>query len=171
MFVLLGIRLRSGSLRELVGRTWTSLKSAIEDISSAAVFCLVVIAVGVAWYLVFGKLSRQEQSVSPITVFDMLAWIPVAISTGIVEEFVFRGYLLKQAYALMPNMTLAIALQAVIFSLGHGYHQTLSGLGYKFILGVLFGVLAHRLKGLLPGIISHSFLDFLSGLTGFLSGH
>ena len=51
----------------------------------------------------------------------MTVWVLLSISAGFCEEFVFRGYLQKQFFALTGSDAAAIAGQALIFGVAHGY--------------------------------------------------
>jgi hypothetical protein len=58
----------------------------------------------------------------------------------------------------------AIVLQAGFFSAAHGYHQTAGGFAQKFLIGVLFGVLAQRRNTLFSNVITHAWLDLSGGI-------
>jgi membrane protease YdiL (CAAX protease family) len=63
----------------------------------------------------------------------------------------------------MTRVPAALVLQAVIFGVSHGYQ------GWKqvviiSVLGLLFGLLAHWRKSLVPGMAAHAWADIYSGL-------
>lgn len=75
------------------------------------------------------------------------------------EEIVFRGYLQQQFTALGRNPAAGLVIQAMLFALFHGYHQTPAAFLQHFSFGLLTGILAHWRKSLLPGMIGHAWFD------------
>jgi uncharacterized protein len=169
LFVAIGLHIRGCDLRRLLGRTWTKFPYFRQDVMTAVLFSISTMVVGVSLYLLAGSpmLEHRPSRVLPYSLVDLMAWIPLAISTGIVEELIFRGYFLQQAVAYTRRMDAAVCIQAVLFSLYHGYDQTLVGFVQKFMLGLLFGFLT-KYKGLIPAMISHSIFDLTAGVARFL---
>ncbi len=67
----------------------------------------------------------------------------MALTAGICEEILFRGYLQRQFIAMTGNPALGILLSAVIFGGAHVYQ----GAKQAILLGVygaMFGALAYR---------------------------
>ncbi len=170
LFVAVGLHSCHRDLWSLVGRTWTKSRYCLDDVLVALLFSFVVPAVGVSLYIILGspRLEYLPSTDMPRTLLQLLAWVPLAISTGVVEELVFRGYLLQQAHAYFRRTDVAICAQAVLFSLGHGYRQTPAGFFHKLLLGLCFGVLTHYRKSLFPAMISHSIFDLMAGATSLL---
>jgi len=98
---------------------------------------------------------------------EIAAWVGLSVSAGICEEVVFRGYLQQQFRALTGSAPVAIAVQAVIFGVSHGY-QGLRNTIVIAILGALYGVVAHWRRSLRPGMILHAWTDVVGGI---FSGH
>jgi membrane protease YdiL (CAAX protease family) len=169
LFLAIGLHIRSCDLRTLLGRTWTKFLYFREDLVTALLFSISTMVVGVSLFILVGSpaLEHRPSTILPRSFLDLMAWIPLAISTGIVEELIFRGYFLQQAVAYTRRMDAAVCIQAVLFSLSHGYDQTLVGFFQKLILGLLFGFLT-KYKGLIPAMISHSIFDLTAGIASFL---
>lgn len=79
------------------------------------------------------------------------------------EESIFRGYLLLRLGALTGNVTAAVLLSALIFSLGHGY-QGGAGVIAVGALGVLYALIYLWRGSLLAPMTLH----FLQNATGLL---
>jgi membrane protease YdiL (CAAX protease family) len=170
LFVGVGLRVRNHNLTELIGRTWTKARYFREDVTTGLLFSICVLVLGVSLYILLGSpaLERRPSTILPHTLSDLIAWVPLAISTAVVEELIFRGYFLQQANAYTRSVSSAICIQAVLFSLSHGYGQTFDGYTQKFILGLLFGFLTKYGQGILPATVSHAILDLTAGIVDFL---
>jgi membrane protease YdiL (CAAX protease family) len=98
---------------------------------------------------------------------EILVWLLLSLTAGFCEEIVFRGYLRMQ-FAAWLGMPFGILGSSVIFGLGHLYQGRNAAIAIGFY-GILLALLAFNRKSLLPGIMSHSWQDILSGLLmGFL---
>jgi membrane protease YdiL (CAAX protease family) len=89
--------------------------------------------------------------------------IVVAISAGVCEEIVFRGYLQRQFRALTGSAPIAVLLQAVVFGVPHVYQGTRLA-AMVCLYGILFGVLALWRRSLRPGILAHAWSDIAARL-------
>ncbi len=85
---------------------------------------------------------------------ERVLWAGFALSAGICEEVVYRGYLLRQFRALTGSTLAAFVLQALCYSVVHLVLpiQMLVGVG---VLGLLLGGLAVWQKSLVPGMVLH----------------
>ncbi len=151
-YVWRGIR-RHARLGSLIGGRWNRISDVALDIALAA--CVWLLWLGVqAW------LPASTNDVSRLLPRDFLqaaAWIPVAVSAGICEEIVFRGYLQRQFYAFTGSLPAAIGAQALIFAFAHFYEGAWP-VAKIIIYGALLGALAAR-RSLRPGMIAHTWSD------------
>jgi membrane protease YdiL (CAAX protease family) len=81
----------------------------------------------------------------------------MAATSGFCEEFVFRGYFLKQFSAWTASVPIGVTLQAVLFGAAHP-------LLVIIVSGVLFGVLALWRNSLRPGMVAHAWADIFGGI-------
>jgi len=93
-----------------------------------------------------------DESVCPTLAFG------VAVSAGVCEETVFRGYLQRQFRALSGSAVIAVLLPAVVFGVSHVY-QGVRLASMVVLYGVLFGSLALWRRSLRPGIVAHVWSD------------
>jgi len=97
---------------------------------------------------------------------ERLAFVGLAITAGITEELIFRGFLIPALGLALGSAWFAVALSSLVFGFLHGY-QDLPGMLRAGILG--FGLaLPLMLSGsLLPSILAHTAYDVVAGV--FLS--
>lgn len=117
-----------------------------------------------------GPLSSIQGNLTHYVAWLAITWTAAAFG----EEIIFRGYLLNRvAEALGRNWiawTIAVLLQALIFSLGHAY-QGIGGvlrIGVGAIFSGLFFLLFRR--SLWPLIIAHGVWDTLGITLIYLHG-
>ncbi len=117
-----------------------------------------------AWQWGFGPdPAASIQALLPRRSIEILLWIGVSISAGVVEETVFRGYFQRQFEALTRSRAAALILQAALFGISHGYQG--SRACFKIVVyGVLFGALALWRKNLRPGMMAHAWTDIAAGI-------
>jgi uncharacterized protein len=152
-YIWLGLRRYKVPMRELIGGKWNRFSDFLLDVGVALIFWIAVVA--------------TAKFLLPQTWTEVAVWIPVAVTAGFCEEFIFRGYLQRQCLALTGNVVAAIALQAIVFGIGHLY-QGVKGVVVISIYGAMFGILAVMRKSLRPGMIQHAGQDTISGIAGFL---
>jgi membrane protease YdiL (CAAX protease family) len=91
----------------------------------------------------------------PHTLPERVLWVGFALSVGICEEVVYRGYLMQQFKAFTASGLLAVVLQAAIYSSGHLLLPVQMVVAVA-LLGMLLGVIALWQRSLVPGMILHS---------------
>jgi hypothetical protein len=163
-FVVWGVRRHGGSLAVVLGRRWTSVRQFLRDLGIAAAF----------WFgsglllLFFSRLLRadtatQVQFLLPRTKAELALWVLVALTAGICEEALFRGYLQRQLIAFTGSVPAGLILSAIVFGAGHAY-QGLRSAALIAIYGLMFGLLAEWRKSVRAGMIAHAWQDTLSGV-------
>ena len=156
LYVRMGVHKRGMRLRDLVGGRWTTPKAVMQDIALGA--GLWAVWMGLMNAHVLGGGNNAAQGLLPRGILESLVWIPVALSAGFCEEVAFRGYLQKQFQAITGSVGWAIALQAIVFGIGHLY-EGVGPVARITLFGVLFGLLALWRKSLRPGMIAHAWSD------------
>src|SRR5262245_40233154 len=156
---------RTGTkLEELIGRRWTSRRHAFVDIGLAIGLWTLWQAVGWVWERTLG--AGHAASIAmflPRGPAESALWIAVSVTAGFVEEFVFRGYLMRQFTAWTGRPWLGLVLQAAVFGIAHGY-QGVMACARIAAYGALFGLLAAWRRSLVPGMIGHALHDVLAGI-------
>jgi len=106
-----------------------------------------------------GKLIPDFSALIPSTSRERLVWLFVAISAGICEEIVFRGWLLSTLHSPVGLEGVAIVgAAAAIFGLAHAY-QGITGVILTALAGALFCVIYLATGSLLVPIALHILVD------------
>lgn len=87
----------------------------------------------------------------------------LSLTAGIVEETLFRGYLLWYLDAFMPLWT-AVLFSSFVFGLAHSY-QGLIGIAKTGALGLALALLYLLSGSLWLAILAHAMVDLLQGAT------
>lgn len=90
----------------------------------------------------------------------VLAFLLVVV-VAIVEETVFRGYLLLRLEAVTRRPWAAVLLSSLVFAIGHGYEGT-AGVIRIFFLGIFLSVIYLWRRSLIAPMIIHFLIDFSS---------
>jgi uncharacterized protein len=145
-----------------VARVFENPRSLWLDILVALLLCAIVLLLEPIMVRVLGRTGWVSlEGMRPNNGLEIAAWILAAISAGISEETVFRGYLQQQFIAWTGHVSVGILGQAAIFGLVHEYE------GWKnmvliFVLGSILGVSARLRRGLRANMIAHASMDILS---------
>lgn len=109
-----------------------------------------------------GSASPAVLRLLPSTALEHAVWVLVAVSVGICEEVVYRGYLQTQFTAFTRSAALGVAAQAVLFGVAHG-EQGVTPAIRMALYGAGLGWVASWRRSLFAGIFCHVALDLLSG--------
>jgi membrane protease YdiL (CAAX protease family) len=101
----------------------------------------------------------------PHTRTEYRLFIVLAITAGICEELLYRGYLtwLLAAYVGLP---LSITLVVIAFGLAHGY-QGMSGVVKTGLVGLVMSLIVVGTGWLVPAMLLHALIDLSSGYIGY----
>jgi uncharacterized protein len=110
---------------------------------------------------------RSLAAVLPHSGSDLRVFMPLSVTAGFCEEFLFRGYLLW-AFQLALGLWGAVVLSAMAFAAGHAY-QGVKGVSSAGIVGALLSMIVLGFDSLWPAIALHSLFDIAGGLTAWLT--
>ncbi len=107
------------------------------------------------------KMPKDYKAFLPITKEEKRTWGFVAISAGITEEIVYRGYLFFSLSVLFPNLSIFIILliSTLIFGIGHIYQGRESI--KPTLIGLFFGFFYIVFNSIIPIILLHIFQDLI----------
>jgi uncharacterized protein len=111
--------------------------------------------------------SSSVKALLPHTALEMTLWVFVAMTAGVCEEFIFRGYLQRQVAAWSGSMLAGIAIPSLIFGCLHLYQGIGSAIGITG-LGLVYAIFAARLGNIRAVMIAHGTQDLLAGLIHYL---
>jgi membrane protease YdiL (CAAX protease family) len=170
-YIAWGLRLRKLRLCDIIGGRWQKPEDALLDVGVAIGFWItaLIVLAGVAYLAGFGHMAQVAEArknigrLLPQSAEEIALWVALCATAGFCEEVMFRGYLQSQFTALTRKPLAAIALQALVFGIGHAYQ------GARLVIvitvfGFLFGSLAWWRRSLRPGMIAHAWQDLFSGL-------
>lgn len=106
------------------------------------------------------KLPEEVKVMLPITSNEKKVWVVTAISAGITEEILFRGFLFFLMGQLFPALNIFWILGAatLIFGIGHLY-QGLTEAVKPMLIGFMFGLFYIAFGSILPCILLHAMQD------------
>jgi membrane protease YdiL (CAAX protease family) len=159
--VVAGVLLHGSPVAAVLGERWRSVKHLISDLGIGLAFLVVSIAV---LSVLSGHGKGPDAATSfllPQTQFERTLWIIMALTAGICEEALFRGYFQRQFMALTNSAAVGIGLSAVAFGAAHAYQGWRHAIQIA-LLGAMLGGLAFWRKSLRPGMISHATQDVLA---------
>lgn len=100
------------------------------------------------------------EALLPATGGERRWFAAVAVTAGVCEEVVFRGFLVLFVSTLYPRAgsVVVVMLAAVVFGAAHAY-QGVAGAAGTFILGLAFGMVYLATGSLVPGMMLHALID------------
>ena len=99
----------------------------------------------------------------PVGSAEVAAFALVALTAGICEEILYRGWLVRFLGAFFGSIWIGVVAAAVLFGLGHAY-QGWKGTLATGVLGLLFGAVFVGVKSLVPGQALHAAIDIVNGV-------
>ena len=189
-WVWFGLRLRKVPFRSLFGDLSGGIKSLFLDLGIAAAFwvgaMMVLMTAAVIWLVTDSAIHHrplipkpgqsapvdpsQQHTVhtlaalAPSNGLEIAAWALVCVIAGLIEELVFRGYLLRQFTAWSRGaVVVGVFISSVVFGAAHGY-QGARNMVLLTLFGSLFALLAVLRRNLRAGMFAHAWHDFIVGL-------
>ena len=92
--------------------------------------------------------------------FVLIAFI--ALTAGVTEEIIFRGYLLTRLSLMFKNDYMPVLISAALFSGLHYGFGSVQEFIFTFLIGIIFGVYYLKYRNLKALIVTHFFIDFIS---------
>lgn len=100
----------------------------------------------------------------PVSFREFKQFIPLALTAGICEEFIFRGYFITYFYNLVGKdfAYLAIVIPTLIFAMVHQY-QGKKAMIKIFFMAIFFGLIYYFTGSLWQVMLLHFFVDLIGG--------
>jgi membrane protease YdiL (CAAX protease family) len=165
-FVWFGIRRRGIRFGELIGGSWPSFWAVLRDLGVAIVFLIASnVVLAVLSFLLKATPGAGVRGIFPNGRTEVVVYVFLALTAGICEEIIFRGYLQRQFAAMTRSTVAGLILQGVVFGAAHGY-QGKKSMFIIAVYGCLFGLLVYWRRSLRPGMTTHFLQDAMVGLIG-----
>jgi hypothetical protein len=103
----------------------------------------------------------------PQTPGEWQSFVPLAVTAGICEELLFRGYLV---WVLTPSLGLlgSAGVSLVVFGVAHSYQGPAFAVR-AFFAGLVMAALALATGSVIPGMLLHALVDLAGGYAGYLA--
>jgi len=112
-----------------------------------------------------GPMQAISERILPQSTIELLPFLALAITAGLCEEFLYRGF----AMAVLSHLGLpawaAVLISSIFFGLAHLY-QGRGGFLSTLVIGTVFGTGRIAYNSLVPVIFWHSAVDLVAGVAG-----
>jgi membrane protease YdiL (CAAX protease family) len=112
-----------------------------------------------------GPLQAIAERILPQSTIELLPFLALAITAGICEEFLYRGFALAVLAHLGSPVWVAVIISSILFGLAHLY-QGRGGFFSTLVVGTVFGVGRIANDSLIPVIFWHGAVDLVAGVAG-----
>jgi CAAX protease family protein len=96
---------------------------------------------------------------------EFVFYILLALTAGVCEEFIFRGFVIGALYRAGLSSFEVVVVSSLMFGVAHLYQGKGGSLGTG-ILGALFAAVRIAYHSLLPVAVWHAVLDIVAGIAG-----
>jgi uncharacterized protein len=106
--------------------------------------------------------AERIRRIAPLNPGDWYWYVPLALSAGVCEEFLYRGYALTVLASLTGSVAVGVIVSTAAFSLAHAYQGRRGVIGTG-IFGLFFALVFVYWGSLWPCIIGHALQDLIGG--------
>jgi uncharacterized protein len=110
-------------------------------------------------------LRKLASRLLPVTLIEYLPYSALAVTAGICEEFIYRGFLLAALFRAGLPVWAVVVLTSALFGLAHAY-QGRAGILSTGIFGVVLALGRLAFGSLVPVMLWHAGLDLAAGIAG-----
>lgn len=112
-----------------------------------------------------GFLRTLADKILPKTWVETVPYLGLALTAGICEEFIYRGFVMATLCRVGLAGWATVAISSVMFGLAHLY-QGRGGLVSTTIVGLVFGTARIAYHSLVPVTFWHAAIDAVAGIAG-----
>jgi len=115
-------------------------------------------------------MRKLSERLMPQTTVESAPYAALAVTAGVCEEFVYRGFVMAALSRLGMTTWIVLIFSSVLFGLAHAY-QGRSGIVGTTLMGFVFGLARVLTVSLAPAVVWHAGVDLVAGVAGprFLS--
>ena len=110
-----------------------------------------------------GFLFQFTQKIMPQTSTEAWVFVALALTAGLSEEFIYRGFVLAIFSGVPIGVFSAAIISSLWFAVAHAY-QGRRGVATTFVVGMFFSLVRLWTANLLPAIMGHVGVDLIAGL-------
>jgi len=108
-------------------------------------------------------LRKLANRLLPVNLLEYLVYSALAITAGVCEEFVYRGFAISAFSKVGLPLWLVVIISSILFGLAHAY-QGRAGIVSTGIFGVLLAIGRLGFGSLVPVMMWHAGLDLAAGI-------
>lgn len=112
------------------------------------------------------KIPAYYDYLRPRTAVEKRLFGFLSLSAGVLEEVLYRGYLISLLGDGLNNTWIAVVAAALLFGIGHLY-QGLGGILKTFIIGILMGIIFVGTGSIINCILLHILIDISSSFYSY----
>jgi membrane protease YdiL (CAAX protease family) len=112
-----------------------------------------------------GPLQALAERILPQSKMETIPFFALAITAGLCEEFLYRGFGMAALSRTGLPATLVLVVSSVLFGMAHLY-QGRAGFISTTLLGILLGISRVALGSLVPVAVWHAGVDVIAGIAG-----
>ena len=112
-----------------------------------------------------GPLQAIAERILPQTAVELPPYLALAITAGLCEEFLYRGFAMAAITRAGLSAWLVVLVSSVLFGLAHSY-QGRGGIVMTFVVGLVLGASRLAYNSLVPAVFWHSAVDIAAGVAG-----
>ena len=112
-----------------------------------------------------GPLQAIAERILPQTAVELPPYLALAITAGLCEEFLYRGFAMAALTRAGLSAWLVVLVSSVLFGLAHSY-QGRGGIVMTFVVGLVLGASRLAYNSLVPAVFWHSAVDIAAGVAG-----
>jgi len=112
-----------------------------------------------------GPMQAVAERILPQSTVELLPYLALAITAGLCEEFLYRGFSMAVLSRLGLQAWAVVLLSSILFGLAHSY-QGRGGVVVTLLIGLALGASRIAYGSLVPAIFWHTALDVVAGIAG-----
>ena len=112
-----------------------------------------------------GSIQAIAERILPQSTEELLPFLALAITAGLCEEFLYRGFVMAVLARLGAVAWVAVLASSVLFGLAHLY-QGRGGLVSTMFVGIVLGIGRVVYGSLVPVVFWHAAVDVVAGIAG-----
>jgi membrane protease YdiL (CAAX protease family) len=112
-----------------------------------------------------GPLQAVAERILPQSTVELLPYLALAITAGLCEEFLYRGFTMAVLSRLGLQVWAVVLFSSILFGLAHSY-QGRGGVVVTLLMGLALGASRVVYDSLVPAILWHTAVDVVAGIAG-----
>jgi len=112
-----------------------------------------------------GPLQAIAERILPQSTVELLPYLALAITAGLCEEFLYRGFGMAVFSCLGLQAWEVVLFSSILFGLAHSY-QGRGGVVMTLLIGLALGASRIAYDSLVPAIFWHTAVDVVAGTAG-----